>query len=59
MKPSQRKTLNLKTTACQYCKLADKTKMRQGREFCKEADIKNGHCANFQPEKPKRVKVAV
>lgn len=54
MKVSRRKTLTLKTTACQYCKLADKTRLRQGREYCHDANIKNGHCLNFQSEKPKK-----
>lgn len=53
MKPSARKTLNLKSTQCQYCKLADKTKIRQGRDYCQNLEIKNGHCINFQPKKVK------
>ena len=53
MKPSARKTLNLKSTQCQYCKSADKIKMRQGRDYCPNIDGKNGHCINFQPEKEK------
>lgn len=54
MKPSRRKTLELKAKACQYCKLGDKAKLRQGRDYCNHADIKNGHCLNFQPIKPKK-----
>jgi hypothetical protein len=53
MRPSARKTLNLKSTQCQYCKSADKIKIRQGRDYCQNFDIKNGHCVNFQPEKAK------
>jgi len=53
MKTSRRKTLAIKTNQCQYCKLANKAKLRQGRDCCQDADIHNGHCRNFQPEKPK------
>lgn len=56
MKPSQRLTLALKVKACQFCKLADKAKMRQGRQYCDSADIRDGHCRNFQSKKPKEVK---
>jgi len=55
MKPSRRKTLDLKTGACQYCDNADKTKLRQKRDYCSRADIHKGHCLNF---KTKQLKVA-
>lgn len=56
MKPSARKTLSLKSAQCQYCKLADKAKLRQGRDYCDHFDAEQGHCGNFQPEKPKKGK---
>lgn len=57
MKASRRKTLKLKSTACAFCKLANKTKLRQGRDYCDKADIKDGHCLNFDSLKPKIVEV--
>ncbi len=51
MKPSRRKTLGLKSTACRYCELADRTKLRQGRNYCKsqvKPEIVNGHCQQMR-----------
>lgn len=54
MKPSRRRTLDLKVSACNYCELADKVKMRQGRDYCDSTRIRNGHCINFVTDIPKR-----
>jgi len=49
MKPSRRKTLNLKVNACYYCGHADRRALRQGRPYCTadNAGIRNGRCAEF------------
>lgn len=47
MKPSRRKTLKLKNSQCQHCKLANK---------CKRANIKDGRCADFKTIEPKEGK---
>lgn len=59
MKPSRRKTLNLKVSACGYCAEADKAKMRKGLDYCNSANIRNGHCLNFETDIPKRKKKEV
>jgi len=48
MKPSARKTLKLKTGACNYCDNADKKNIRQKRDYCGNTAIVNGHCQNFK-----------
>ena len=53
MKPSRRKTLNLKVKACQHCANADKTKLGQSQDYCDRADIRGGHCLNFKAESKK------
>jgi len=56
MKPSRRRTLQVKTTQCQNCKFADKRALRKGWEHCKfkNPNIANGHCEEFQPINPKK-----
>ncbi len=56
MKPSRRRTLQLKTAQCQYCKLADKRALRMNRAYCKVKNptITNGHCERFDAAKLKK-----
>ncbi len=57
MAKTKKKTLEFKKTQCQFCALANKAKIRQGRsDFCdyknntgKDPDIRNGHCEPFKP----------
>jgi len=58
MKPSRRRTLQVKTTQCQCCKLADQRALRKGRDYCRSnrATISNGHCEDFQTSRFKRNK---
>lgn len=54
MKPSRRRTLELKVTACGHCSHADRAKLRQKRDgYCGEdCTIRNGHCQQFEEAKP-------
>jgi len=62
MSKMNKRTLEFKKRFCARCQLADQRELRLGRpHYCgyivekkKEPEIRNGHCTQFKPVKPKR-----
>ncbi len=62
MSKQNKRTLEFKKKYCARCQLADQRELRMGRpHYCdfivknkKEPALRNGHCTEFKPVKPKK-----